>query len=73
MDLTPILAATVGGLIAFLTQFTTTRLTRHVAQSQIDYKRWDDWRAAGANVHADLMGCIRTLDVGFDDLASSAF
>jgi len=69
MDPTPIVATAVGSLIALLTQRTTTRLARDVAQREIDYRRWDDWRVAGPNVHADLMACIRPLDAGFDTLA----
>lgn len=70
MDPTPIVATAVGGLIAFLTQRATAGQARDVALREIDYRRWDDWRLAGANVHADLMACIRALDVGFDTLAS---
>lgn len=69
MDLTPLLAAALGGAIALTAQLAAARSSRQVAQRQIDYERWEAWRRESADVWADLLFGVRSLDVDFGDLA----
>lgn len=70
MDPTPLLATAAGGAIALAAQVATARSTRQLAQRQIDYDRWEDWRRESADVWADLLSGVRSLDTDFEDVAS---
>lgn len=70
MDLTPVMAAAVGGAIALAAQAATARTAMQTSQRQIDYERWESWRREAAIIWADLLAVVREMNVDFSSLVS---
>lgn len=65
MDLIALWSTVAGGVLVLVAQLVTARTQQDVARLQIDFNRWDRWREESAEIWADVLEAVRTVDLEF--------